>query len=242
MELKLMLRRLLEAANQYVNHWPEVDQSGYASVVVEYVVPREQRWAFRFWHGRLVRTAERAEGFVRADRYRPLNCQNGALKWHSVIHFDQPEHLSNWLSSPQREAVLQNGREIFKTYKFKSFETGLEGWFSHRAGAELDSLGPPAWKQILSVVLGLYPVIMVQDFLFSSLEIFEDWPPARAMLVNNLITTCILTLVVMPFIVRLLDFWLQPAHSRASIRSEIVGAVFAILAMGLMVFMFDELA
>jgi hypothetical protein len=46
----------------------------------------------------------------------------------------------------------------------------------------------------------------------------------------------------MPLIVRLLDFWLQPAHQRASLRAEVVGAVFAVVAMGLMVFVFDGIA
>jgi antibiotic biosynthesis monooxygenase (ABM) superfamily enzyme len=242
MGVKPMLRRLLGASGKLVKLLPETDHAGSSSVVIEYLVPKEKGWAFRLWHSSLVQTAEHSEGFVRADRYRPLKCKNGVLKWYLVIHFDQPEHLDQWLASEQREAALQNGRDIFKTYKFKSFATGLEGWFSHHSGTELDSLGPPAWKQILSVVLGLYPIIMLQDFIFNSLEIFEDWPPARAMLVNNMITTCILTLVVMPLIVRFLDFWLQPAHRRSPIRTEIVGAVFTILAMGIMVFLFDEIA
>jgi antibiotic biosynthesis monooxygenase (ABM) superfamily enzyme len=237
-----MLRRIIGTSGElrdFKKFLPNGDAAGYSSVVIEYLVPHDQRWAFRRWHGRLVHTAELSEGFIRADRHRPLHCKSGVLKWYSVIHFDRPEHLNGWLSSKSREQVLEAGRDIFKSYKFKSFATGLEGWFSHQSGTELDSLGPPAWKQILSVVLGLYPIIMVQDFVFQRLDLFDDWPPARAMLANNMITTCILTLVVMPLIVRLLDFWLQPAHQRASLRAEVVGAIFTILAMGIMVFVFD---
>lgn len=241
-----MLKRIIGASGELKDlrkFLPEGDQVGcYSSVVIEYLVPYAQRWAFRRWHARLVHTAERSEGFIRADRHRPLQCQGGVLKWYSVIHFDQPDHLNHWLSSKPREQVLAAGREIFKSYKFKSFATGLEGWFSRQSGIELDSLGPPAWKQILSVVLGLYPIIMLQDFVFQQLDLFDHWPPAHAMLVNNLITTCILTLVVMPLIVRLLDFWLQPAHQRASLRAEVIGALGAIVAMGLMVFVFNGIA
>lgn len=213
----------------------------YSSVVIEYTVPQEKSWAFRKWHRGLVNAAQTFPGFIRADRHRPLHCQGGLLKWYSVVHFEQPEDLNRWLLSPKRDALLKLGRDLFKSYKFKSFETGLEGWFSHHSGNELTGLGPPAWKQILSVVLGLYPVIMIQDGVIDALDLMKNWDPASAMLVKNLITTCILTLVVMPLIMRSLDFWLQPAHRRASMRIEIVGATFTIAAMVAMVFVFSEI-
>lgn len=146
---------------------PESNNYRYSSVVIEYIVPRQKAWAFRWWHTRLIRSAENSEGFARADRHRPLRCKDDALKWYWVVHFDQPDHLNQWLASKQREEILQQGRDIFESYRFKSFTTGLEGWFSKSSGIESDSLGPPAWKQILSVVLALYPVIMIQDRLFS---------------------------------------------------------------------------
>lgn len=219
----------------------EPEQVPYSSVVIEYTVPQEKSWAFRKWHRGLVNTAQEFKGFIRADRHRPLSCQGGLLKWYSVVHFEQPEDLNRWLLSPEREDLLKVGRSLFQSYKFKSFETGLEGWFSHQSGSELTGLGPPAWKQILSVVLGLYPVIMLQDFVIDNLGLMESWEPASAMLVKNLVTTCILTLVVMPLILRTLDFWLQPAHRRASMRIEIVGATFTIAAMVAMVFVFSEI-
>jgi antibiotic biosynthesis monooxygenase (ABM) superfamily enzyme len=214
----------------------------YPSVVIEYTVPRGKTWAFRSWHRRLVKAAQRSEGFLRADRYRPLAVQDDCLKWYTVMHFEQPQQLHRWLESSDREALLKAGRDIFKSYKFKSFETGLEGWFCDQSGEELTGLGPPAWKEILAVVLGLYPIIMVQGFVLERLDLFEDWDPASAMLVNNLITTCIFTLIVMPRIVRWLNFWLRPAHRRAPLQIEVIGTVVTVLAMAAMVYLFSEIA
>jgi|GEM_PF-415072 hypothetical protein len=240
-EVKYRLNPVLQSSRALITQSVEGEPVPYSSVVVEYTVPQEKSWIFRKWHRGLIQTAQGFKGFVRADRHRPLSCRSGVLKWYAVIHFEQPEDLNRWLLSPERETLLKDGREIFQSYKFKSFETGLEGWFSHQSGNELTGLGPPAWKQILSVVLGLYPVIMIQDFLLEHLGLLESWEPASAMLVKNLITTCILTLVVMPLVVRVLDFWLQPAHRRASIRIEIVGATFTIVAMAAMVLVFSEI-
>ncbi|MFQ4139032.1 hypothetical protein PGN35_022235 [Nodosilinea sp. PGN35] len=212
------------------------------SVIIEYIVPSNKIWAFRSWHRRMVKTAQRSPGFLRADRYRPLAVQEGCLKWYTVLHFEQPDQLRQWLQSSDREALLKGGRDIFTSYKFTSFETGMQGWFSNEAGQELTGLGPPAWKEILAVVLGLYPIIMVQGFILERLGVFEDWDPASAMLANNLITTCIFTLVVMPRIVRWLNFWLRPAHRRASVGVEVVGTVVTVLAMAAMVYVFSEIA
>ncbi|WP_201279081.1 hypothetical protein [Leptolyngbya iicbica] len=221
---------------------PDHNNIRYSSVVVEYIVPKQKSWAFRGWHAQLIRSARDSSGFVRVDRHRPLNCKDGVLKWYWVVHFDQPEHLNQWLASKEREAILQQGRDIFESYRFKSFTTGLEGWFSRRSGTEMDSLGPAAWKQILSVVLALYPVIMVQDRIFEYFGIMEDWSMASAMWVNLMITSSILTFVVMPFVVRVLDFWLQPAHQEISVRAEVLGTSSTLLAMGAMVLLFNILA
>lgn len=214
----------------------------FPSVIIEYIVPNHKSWAFRSWHRRMVKSAQRSEGFLRADRYRPLAVQTGSLKWYTVVHFEQPAQLDQWLQSSDREALLKSGRDIFQSYKFKSFETGIEGWFSDQSGEELTGLGPPAWKEILVVVLGLYPIIMVQGFILEHLGIFESWDPASAMLANNLITTCILTLIVMPRIVRVLNFWLRPAHRHAPMQLEVVGTVVTLLAMAAMVYFFSEMA
>ncbi|PSR15860.1 hypothetical protein C8255_20870 [filamentous cyanobacterium CCP3] len=212
------------------------------SVIIEYIVPSNKSWAFRSWHRRIVKSAQRSPGFLRADRYRPLAVQEGCLKWYTVLHFEQPNQLRQWLQSGDRDALLKAGRDIFTSYKFTSFETGLQGWFSDESGEELTGLGPPAWKEILAVVLGLYPIIMVQGFILDRLGVFEDWDPASAMLANNLITTCVFTLVVMPRIVRWLNFWLRPAHRRASVGVEVVGTVVTVLAMATMVYVFNEIA
>lgn len=220
---------------------PDSESTDYSSVMVEYSVPRQKGWSFRLWHRQLVRSAKASQGFVRADRYRPLKCKDGVLKWHCVLHFEKPEHLNQWLASTQREAALQTGKSIFEAYKFKSFSTGLEGWFSQRSGSEIDSLGPPVWKQILSVVLGLYPVISVQERVFGYFGILEDWPPAIALCANLIVTSCILSFVVMPIIVRLLHFWLQPAHQPASMRANVVGIASTLTALGGMMMLFNAL-
>lgn len=213
------------------------EQPTLASFVIEHVVPRGRGLAFRWWHTRLTYSAQRYDGYIRTDLCPPVK-QGNQLRWYSIIHFESAEQLSCWLKSADRQRLIEAGRQVFKTYQFKSFSTGLEGWFSHQKGMEQLGLGPPAWKQNLAVVLGLYPVVMLQTLLFHELGLMQDWPLAGAMLVNNLISSSILTWAVMPVVTRLLSFWLQPVHQELPLRRQLMGLGVLLLALGAMVYGF----
>lgn len=208
-----------------------VEPAAHASIVIEHVVPKGKGLAFRFWHANLMRSARRSPGFLRVDLCSPIKTDQ--LRWYSIIHFDSPDHLDRWLKSADRKAVIESGQTIFKTYHFKSFATGLEGWFSHKTGSEQLGLGPPAWKQNLAVILGLYPVVMLQSLLFAAFDLMDSWSPANSMLANNLITSSILTWAVMQLVTRLLNFWLVPAHRPSSLKIEILGIAIVTAGLGL---------
>lgn len=217
---------------------PQTTDLFYSSLVIEHIVPRDKSFAFRRWNGRFIQSAKHREGFVRADQCSPLPCADGVVKWYTIIHFDTPERLNAWVESDDCEQVLKLGQAIFTSYRFKSFTTGLEGWFSQRAGAEQVGSGPSAWKQILSVVLGLYPVVMLQSALFEALGIMQSWPLASSMMINNLITSTVLTLVVMPQVSRWLNFWLESDYRPTAWKKDLLGAGIVAIALMLLVLLF----
>lgn len=163
------------------------------------------------------------------------------IKWYSIVHFDSPEHLNSWVNSTERKQVTERGQEIFRAYRFKSFATGLEGWFSQRTdGDESRRLGPPAWKQILSVVFGLYPIVMIRIRLFPRTGVVGDWSPSAAMLLATIVTSSILAVAVMPIVTRLMGFWLYPAYLETKWKAEILGAIIMALGLIFMAGIFDK--
>ncbi|MGB5915087.1 MAG: hypothetical protein WBG63_09490 [Phormidesmis sp.] len=185
----------------------------YSSLVVEHIVAKSRGTDFQRWIGGLEAVAKRQMGFVRMDHSPPLDCEDEVTKYYTIVHFDTPGHLNGWVESDARDRIFESGQDIFRAYRFKSFTTGLEGWFSRGVeGAEQSGLGPPAWKQILSVVFGLYPLVMLRIKLFPGTGLIGDWSPSGAMLIATLVTSSVLAVVVMPMISRLMSFWLYPSY------------------------------
>lgn len=216
-------------------------QAFYSSLVVEHIVAKTQRAAFERWHDALQKTASDHPGFVRLDLNSPLSCADDVMKWYSIVHFDSPEHLNSWVNSTARKQVTESGQEIFRAYRFKSFTTGLEGWFSERTdGDENRKLGPPAWKQILSVVFGLYPIVMIRIKLFPGTGVVGDWSPSGAMLLATIVTSSILAVAVMPVVTRLMGFWLYPAYLEAKWKADIFGFIIMTIGLVFMAGIFDR--
>ncbi|MEM6451001.1 MAG: hypothetical protein AAF703_11860 [Cyanobacteria bacterium P01_D01_bin.105] len=218
------------------------EQAFYSSLVVEHIVAKQQTVAFTHWCRALTQTAEHQPGFVRLDQCPPLPCEDDVVKWYTIAHFDSPQHLNDWIASKEREHLLKSGQRIIRAYRFKSFTTGLEGWFSRQKDSrEQVSLGPAAWKQILAVVFGLYPLVMIRIKLLPTIGVIGSWSPAGEMLLTTLVTSSILGLVVMPFVTRLMRFWLYPAYRPSMIKTDVLGCVLVALSLVSMTAIFDYL-
>ena len=213
----------------------------YSSLVMEHIVATAAEPAFEQWQAELRDVASHHRGFVRLDRCAALVCDNDVVKHYTIIHFDSPEHLKRWIDSKERQHLNRQGRQIFRAYRYKSFTTGLEGWFSRRASSgENSDLGPPVWKQILSVVLGLYPLIMLRlKFLPESL-FPHSWSNSAITLFATLATSSLLAVVVMPLISRLLSFWLYPAYRQSTLKTDLMGLAIAGAGLITMSILFEQ--
>ncbi len=96
--------------------------------------------------------------------------------------------------------------------------------------------GLPNWKSARSVLVGLYPTVVLL-----TLGISEIWPDGKlweTLLLGNILSVSLLTWVVMPIVTWSLRFWLVPDPRRDGEHLDWIGAAASIgfLALAALIF------
>ncbi|MFD4442282.1 antibiotic biosynthesis monooxygenase [Nocardia sp. NPDC058519] len=185
------------------------------TVVVSHPVAAERETEFIAWQDRMTEAERTFRGFRGSGLHRPIpGVQND---WTIIYSFASAEHLDRWLESPQRKALLAEAPD-FRDFEVHRIANPYGSWFPpSETGVEG---GPASWKTALSVLVGLYPTVVIL-----TVAIAEIWPGAQlwiSLLVGNILSVSLLTWVVMPVVTRALGFWMRPRPHRDP-RTDMVG-------------------
>jgi antibiotic biosynthesis monooxygenase (ABM) superfamily enzyme len=213
-------------------HAPRLEvRDARASSVIVHRVPPESTDAFLDWEAGITEAAKAFPGYRGTDLYPPA--ADGPGDWVVIVHFDADEGLRRWIESPVRaewEAKLPGGLGDFR---LRTLPAGFGPWFA----AQLDQPGaPPAsWKIALTVLLGLYPTVMLLGFAIG--PSLAPLGKAGSMLVGNLLSVTILQWAVMPVLQRVLRPWLNPgAESGRAREAAWLSLILIVLAVQVTVF------
>ena len=191
---------------------------GSATVIVGQRVKRGRADDFEHWQSSVNSAAATFAGFLATEVTRPVD---EASDWTTVSRFASAEDLDRWLDSPERKALLARG-DKFHNFDLRRVSNSFGSWLSFGGDGGV-TVTPPSWKTALSVLVGLYPTVV----LFT-LGIRKLWPDAElweSLLLGNVLSVCLLTWVVMPVVTRALRFWLTPTPSAPEPRTDVIGAV-----------------
>lgn len=206
-----------------------------ASSVIVHRVPTESVDRFLEWQRGITQAAEGFAGYQATDVYPPADPRS--QEWVVVIHFDDREALQRWLDSSVRAEWTAKLPSAFQDFHLKMLPTGFGPWFAGLVGGPERAL-PPSWKMALTVLLGLYPTVMLLTWLVGPHT--APLGLALSMLIGNALSVSILQWAVMPILNALLAPWLQVKADRSKALS--VGGPFLILLlMGGLVVLFRRL-
>ncbi|MCA1007831.1 antibiotic biosynthesis monooxygenase [Rhodococcus hoagii] len=179
--------------------------SDAVTVVVSHPPVPGRESEFLAWQHRITDAERKFPGFRGSEWHPPIpGVQDD---WTILFTFDSQEHLDRWLDSPERASLLAEG-SAFKDFTVRPIPSPYGSWFPATGAGDAPV---PSWKTALSVLVGLYPLVVVL-----TITIDELWPGAplwASLLIGNIASVCLLTWVVMPVVTRALRFWLEPGDA-----------------------------
>ncbi|MFE7772507.1 antibiotic biosynthesis monooxygenase [Streptomyces sp. NPDC057445] len=188
------------------------------AVISHDVLPGRER-DFMRWQDKITKEQEKHPGFMGSEMFKPV--EGVQDRWVVAFRFDSHEHLDGWLDSEARERLLEEGRDYFRSYDVRKIGSAFGGWFRFGEGA--DEGIPPNWKQAMSVILALYPTVMILNLTVGDWFTGMGMPGYVALFFGNVLSVCILTWLLMPLVNRVLAWWLLPSRAQ-SVRVHMAGA------------------
>lgn len=177
------------------------------TLIIPTRVPGERVEEFRAWQAELNALERTFPGFIESRLIEPVAGQ----EWTIVMRFDSKEHVEAWLQSEQRQAVMAKMDGALHGQS-RRLVVDFGGWFE----AAPDDVRPPNWKQMLSVLVAIYPVVMLTMLYLDPRLNWLHMPLYLAVLRDNLLSCCLLTWLIMPRLTGSLSFWLQPRPKQPS--------------------------
>jgi antibiotic biosynthesis monooxygenase (ABM) superfamily enzyme len=223
-----------EEPSQEVLSGGQPAQKAVTAVVSHDVRPGRER-DFVCWQDKILKTQETCRGFMGSELFAPV--EGIQDRWVVVFRFDTREHLDEWLNSDARGKLLEEGREYFADYDVRQIASAFSGWFRFGEGEQAGV--PPDWKQAMSVLLALYPTVMVLNLTVGRALTDAGVPGIPGLFISNVLSVSILTWILMPLVVnRLLAFWLAPDRARSR-RVDVAGATVVVVCYAALIALFS---
>ncbi|SKA82335.1 Antibiotic biosynthesis monooxygenase (ABM) superfamily enzyme [Agreia bicolorata] len=195
------------------------------SAIVTAAVPQGLDDEYVAWQKKISDTEAGFTGFLGHRVQRPV--AGARHEWVVVVSFDTEAHLSAWLDSSERAALLAEGERFNRQLEVTKTSFGFDFW-SQRPDAAGTAARASVGKQNLLVLMALYPIVFLWGYFVSTplLDGPREIPFWLSLFVGNLVSTQLLGWWVMPWVFKRFDWWLKP---RQGARTQLLG--FTILAV-----------
>jgi uncharacterized protein len=182
---------------------------GVTEVIIVQIAP-EHDSAFRAWSAKIHQAEATFPGFrgvyVQAPDRAAGNC---AAHWITLLQFDTMENLDRWLTSAERQKLLQESAPFISTLETHRMISPYAGWFA--SIAKVKEM-PPAWKQSMLVLLVLFPIVMLELKYLALLT--KGLNSSLATFIGNALSVALLAFPMMPIAIYFLGWWLIPAKQK----------------------------
>jgi len=127
--------------------------------------------------------------------------------WTTILMFDSQQSLDKWLDSPARKELLKETKNFVEVEHLSRVKSSFPGWFPTDP---VTGNGPPNWKAALLVLLGLFPIVMLEMKFLNPVVQSLGIHASPATFFGNAVSVALTSFITMPVFVRLFDWWLFP--------------------------------
>jgi uncharacterized protein len=177
------------------------------TLVISEVVEPNLIEEYETWSKGINQSAQQFEGFLGVEIIRPRDHQHP--EYVVIVKFENYSHYKNWLTSPIYKKWMQKSQEFISTRSQQYQAHGLELWFTLPRNKSENPVEPPYYKQIIIGVITVYPLILISNLLIA--PFLQGLPTLLSLLISVIFVSALLAYPVMPYLTKILAFWLYPA-------------------------------
>jgi hypothetical protein len=160
---------------------------------------------YREWSVRIQNAQSKYPGY-RGMYLQPPTSSEG--RWTTLVRYDTAEHLEAWMAAPERAELLKESKAFIEHEELTRLATSFPGWVPINPET---GKGPPNWKTSLLVLLGLFPIVMLEmKFLSPILVGHLGLHASMATFIGNVGSVFATSYITMPVFIRGFGWWLFP--------------------------------
>jgi hypothetical protein len=202
----------------------EIEDSGPDAGVVEVIITQVKAGkeaAYREWETKIQQAQSKFPGYRGSYVQPPVA---GGLGWTTLMRFDTAVQLDAWLRSSERAALVREAEPLVDYTHLQQMGSSFPGWFptDPKTGQ-----GPPNWKAAMLVLLGLFPVVMLEARFLSPRLSGVNF--SLGMFIGNVISVALTTWLTMPLFIKTFGWWLFPKSEASKVPVNLAGSALIFL-------------
>lgn len=161
--------------------------------------------AYREWAARIQAVQAQFSGYRGTYLQPPASA--GSRLWTTLLRYDTTGELEAWMNSPERAALLKESMVFVEDSEFLRLAASFPGWVPvNPKGGQ----AAPNWKIALLVLLGLFPIVMLEKrFLHPALSGLA-WGDSADTFLANALSVALTSFIAVPLCIRWFGWWLFP--------------------------------
>lgn len=184
-----------------------IPESKGASVVITHHVSPALQAEYETWLQEIGPVCRSSAGLLDWHIIRPIA---GYTDTYSVmIRYETERQLTQWLDSPQRQALIAKAAHLLAGQEEYRVSSGLDFLFMQPNVAPAKP--PVRWKQFLVTWSAIFPLVSVMQWLLVPILDEAGLPPNRIVYTFfvTAVVVALMVYVVMPRYVKLVQHWLH---------------------------------